>query len=668
MPREIVLGNGHMLVNFDAGLNMRDLYFPYIGWENHIGGNRNSTGVWVEGKFSWIDEKSWLRHIGYLDETLVSSCSAFNEGMGVKLTINDAVHFRHDLFLKKVRVTNLGNSAREIRIFFTHDFCIDGTEVGDTAAYDPALKAIYHYKRNRYFLTNGQVGEDGIYQYAVGTKRFGGAEGTWRDAEDGRLEGNPIAQGSVDSTISFRLYLEPEASQDLYYWIAVGRSYNEVREGNNYVLKNTPAKLLRKITDYWRTWVNKTEREFADLPQRVVDLYKKSLLIVRTQVDSGGAIIAANDSDILKWARDHYSYMWPRDGALVAHALDKAGYPEVTTSFYRFCRKVLTEEGYLLHKYNPDGSLGSSWHPWYNQGKAQLPIQEDETALVLISLWHYYVWYKDFEFIDTLYKPLIRKAAEFMVDYREPATGLPKESYDLWEERRGVFTFTASAVYGGLMAAANFAKLFGDFYLSDKYEQAAEEMRGAILKHLYSPELGRFLRGVYVSPDGTLKPDLTLESSLFGVFAFGVLPADDPRVVQTMRAIQDGLWVKTEIGGIARYTNDYYFQKSHDVETVPGNPWFICTLWLAQWYIAIAKSEKELNVAKTILDWVADHSLESGVLPEQLHPYTGEPLSVAPLTWSHSTLILAVLDYLDKYREINKYSFPEVHNKIIICE
>jgi hypothetical protein len=35
-------------------------------------------------------------------------------------------------------------------------------------------------------------------------------------------------------------------------------------------------------------------------------------------------------------------------------------------------------------------------------------------------------------------------------------------------------------------------------------------------------------------------------------------------------------------------------------------------------------------------------------MPEQVHPLTGEFLSVSPLTWSHGTLVAAMLDYAEK--------------------
>lgn len=651
MSREIVLGNGNILINFDGNLNMRDLYYPYVGMENHVAGHKSSTGAWSEGKFSWISGEGWQRKKRYRADALVSEVSARSEEMGLLLLINDAVHHRDNIYLKKVLVINLFGHEREIRLLFNNDLSIGGSDVGDTALYDPRAGVIYHYKRDNYFLVNGRAGEEGFFQYTTGIKRFGDREGTWRDAEDGNLDGQPVAQGSVDSTVSFRLVLPGTGEGAIYYWIAIGPSFEDVRKKNNMVLERTPEKMIEETEAFWKNWTNKVERNFYDLSPEAVNLYKTSLLITRTQIDNGGAVLAANDTDIMLTNRDHYSYLWPRDGALVSYAMDRAGYPELTAPFYRFCEEALTAEGFLWPKYHPDGTVGSSWHPWLKDGDIQLPVQEDETALVLWALGEYYKKNKDMEFVKSLYDTLIAGAAGFLSSYRDPFNGLPLESYDLWEERRGVFTFSAAAVYGGLVAAAGFASLLGDRENARKWGQAAEEVRGGVLKFLYSEESGRFLRGVYYDR-GEMVRDMTVDSSVYGVFAFGVLPAGDPRVAGTMRAVRDSLWVKTEVGGLARYSKDYYFRRSFDFDNVPGNPWFISTLWLAEWYIEAAKSLKALEAARAILEWTAARSMESGVLSEQIHPYTGEPLSVAPLTWSHSTFILAVVKYLDKKAEL----------------
>ncbi len=80
---------------------------------------------------------------------------------------------------------------------------------------------------------------------------------------------------------------------------------------------------------------------------------------------------------------------------------------------------------------------------------------------------------------------------------------------------------------------------------------------------------------------------------------------------------------------------------------VPGNPWFICTLWLAEWYIASARTMDDLERPLQLLNWVADHALTSGVLAEQLHPETGAPLSVSPLTWSHAAFVQTICRYME---------------------
>ena len=382
-------------------------------------------------------------------------------------------------------------------------------------------------------------------------------------------------------------------------------------------------------------------------------MFKRSLLVIRTQTDNRGAIIAANDSDIMQFMKDTYSYMWPRDGALVALALDRAGYIDITKKFFVFCNEVLTERGVLLHKYRPDKSLGSSWHPWIKNGKLQLPIQEDETALVLYSLWNHYKRYKNIEFVKGLYDSLIRKSADFMTAFIDEKTKLPKESYELWEEKLGISTFTCSTVYAGLMAAANFAKVFDDKSDYKKYESAANGIKNGIIEHLYDKEEKRFLKLIAINDDGTITKDKTVDSSsVYGIINFEVLDVDDIRVANSIKAVESRLSCKTEIGGIARYERDVYHKASDDFDKVPGNPWFICTLWLADYYIMKAKHKDELNKAIEIMEWVADRALSTGILAEQIHPYTGEPISVAPLTWSHASFVLTVLRYLDKLEDL----------------
>ncbi|WP_447972406.1 glycoside hydrolase family 15 protein [Nitrospira sp. Kam-Ns4a] len=666
MPRDLPLGNGSLLVNVDATYQLRDLYWPHVGLENHTNGHVCRFGVWVDGRFRWLDDPGWSRRLRYAPATLVAEVELSHPDLQLELVCHDAVDFHENLYLRRVDVSNPTEMPRDVRLFFHHDLYISSHETGDTAYYEPERRAVYHYKGPRWFLANaatpGRRPEDapdtvegwhiGVHQWACGHKGVQSLQGTWKDAEDGQLSGNPIAQGSVDSTVAVHLALPPRTTQTAYYWLAVGSSFEEVTRLNRSVRHRGPWHFLNRTASYWRLWLESHRPDFADLPEGVRALYDLSLLILRTQIDNGGAILAANDSDIASAVRDTYSYMWPRDGALVAYALDLAGYLDITRPFFRFSCQVISKEGYLLHKYNPDGTLASSWHPWVRNGRKDLPIQEDETALVVWALWRHFQRWKDVEFIKPLYRALIVRAAEFMVGYRDPTSGLPLPSYDLWEERRGVLAFTCAAVWAGLQAAGGFAAAFGEAARAEQYWRAAAEIKAGVESVLYRPELDRFVRMANRKADGSWDFDPVLDSSLFGLWYFGLLPVHDLRVVQTMRAVRERLWVKTAVGGVARYENDYYHRQSDDVATVPGNPWFVCTLWLAQWTIASATRREDLKEAVALLEWCVRHGLPSGVLAEQVHPFTHEPLSVSPLTWSHGTFVAAVQDYLAAWHRL----------------
>ena len=451
-----------------------------------------------------------------------------------------------------------------------------------------ATRKVIHYKARRYFLINALCnGDVGVVSTRACERHRD--RGTWRDAEDGVLAMSAIAQGSVDSTIGLPVDLEAFGTATVLYWICAGKTYDEVRNLDTKVRQETAARVLSRTASYWYTWVNKPPDDLSDLPDEITDLYKRSLLVIRTHCDNGGAVVAANDSDIQWGHNDHYSYMWTRDASFVCDALDRAGFPEITRRFFLFAQRVIKDEGYFLHKYHPDGSVASLWHPWIRNGKPQLPIQEDETALVIWLVARHYERTRDLEFLRVLYQRLVLQPAEFLVRYRDPQSGLPLPSFDLWEERQGVFTFTCSAVFAGLTAAAQIANLLNDPERRDRYTAVADEIRQAMTKHLWLEDEGRFARGLVLRDDDQMELDKTVDSSTFAVFYLDVFPPTSATVTGTMAAIRERLWVQTEVGGVARYERDAYHRSGRDVARA-GQSWLICTLWLAEH--AIRKAQR----------------------------------------------------------------------------
>ena len=91
--------------------------------------------------------------------------------------------------------------------------------------------------------------------------------------------------------------------------------YRDVPTIDAVVRDKGPAELVDRTATYWRARLRQGGKGLADLPTPLQRLYCRSLLVIRTQIDHDGAVIAANDADVLQFGRDTSSYMWPRDGA-----------------------------------------------------------------------------------------------------------------------------------------------------------------------------------------------------------------------------------------------------------------------------------------------------------------------------------------------------------------
>ncbi|MFZ2655718.1 MAG: hypothetical protein WAX69_12375 [Victivallales bacterium] len=172
---------------------------------------------------------------------------------------------------------NLSDNPLELRIFIGQDFRISGNKIGVTAAFRPENNCLVHYKGERYFLVNIFANKKyGIDHFATGNKEVPGQESTRKDAEDGELGGNLIAQGAVDSVTGIHLQVEAHEKEVCYYWICVGKNWKEVCQLDEIIRKRRPGNILRRTVDYWKLWADKETLDIDLLPAKIANLYKRS--------------------------------------------------------------------------------------------------------------------------------------------------------------------------------------------------------------------------------------------------------------------------------------------------------------------------------------------------------------------------------------------------------
>lgn len=647
MARPIVLGNGELHVGLNAYGLVHDFYFPYVGLENHAAADhtRHKIGVWVEGQMSWLDTPGeWTFKFRYPHRALVGHIIARNERLNILLEFDDFVDSDMSAFIRNIHVINQAERQREVRLFMHQSFVIgDSRSNTDTAQYLPNSEAILHYRGRRAFVISGEHRGEKFDQHSIGLFGIEGHEGTFRDAEDGELAGGNVEHGRVDSVIRFKLRVRAQSSERVHYWIAAGTSMREALFVEKHIRRDGVLKRLSQTISWWDEWLKPAVAAAQKLDPRYQDTLIRNVMIMKSQMDKRGAVIASTDSSMLNYSRDNYAYCWPRDGAYVVWPLIRMGYTEEAYRFFEFCRRGMHPAGYLMHKYRADGGLGSSWHPYDHGDIIAPPIQVDETALTLFVMGQFYQTNPDAKFLANFYEGMIKPMAEFLTDYIDETTGLPRPSYDLWESDFTISTYTVATVYAGLLAAADLADASHDEGMAVHWRAAADDIYAAAHKHLYNEERKAFYKGILVH-HGKIEKDPTLDiSGFFGAFMFGLFPLDSPELEAAHDTYRSELMKGSAIG-VPRFEGDSY-RYTEGAST--GNWWIIASLWMAQYYIEKGQQDK----AKEILDWVDNHSIKTGMLPEQISPLDGAPISPSPLTWSQAEYVATLLDIMPRHEE-----------------
>ena len=414
----------------------------------------------------------------------------------------------------------------------------------------------------------------------------------------------------------------------------------------------------------WRSWQQKLLP--LDDPLRQNDLYRASTTVLRTHEskDFLGGIIASlsipwgfnkGDEDL-----GGYHLIWPRDLVETAGALLAAGAVNDAARVLRYLEATQEAAGNWAQNLWLDG------RPYWSG------IQMDETAfpILLIDLMRR-------EAPEALGKldrwwPMVRKAVSFIL------RNGPVTQQDRWEEDAGFSPFTLAAEISALLAAAEIAELTGHADQAQTIRDVADAWNDNIERWTYAnggdlaQQLG--ISGYYVriappDTDGAASPTQgfvpiknkppgqdgerayhIISPDALALVRFGLRSPEDPRIINTLRAIDALLAVELPQGPCwYRYNGDGYGEHKDGSAfdgTGIGRPWPLLAGERAHYALAAGHRDE----AEALLTVMENSTLGySRLLPEQvwdmadipaLELFRGKPSgSACPLVWAHSEYI-----------------------------
>ncbi|TAK08425.1 MAG: glucan 1,4-alpha-glucosidase [Candidatus Manganitrophaceae bacterium] len=395
------------------------------------------------------------------------------------------------------------------------------------------------------------------------------------------------------------------------------------------------------------------------------DLYRISAAVLRVHEGKhfpGGLIaslsipwgFAKGDDDL-----GGYHLVWPRDLVEAAGALLAAGAQEDVVRTLHYLQVTQEADGHWPQNMWLEGS------PFWSG------VQMDESAfpLLLVDLARREGALK----VDELTHlwPMVRRAAGFIV------RNGPVTQQDRWEEDPGYSPFTLAVEIAGLLAAADLADLNGEPKIAAYLRETADAWNADIERWTYVADTDLALQigveGYYVritapeeaeaaSPLHGFVPiknrppgqslgyaDQVVSPDALALVRFGLRAPDDPRILNTLMAIDALLKVETPFGPAwRRYNGDGYGEHKEGAPfdgTGVGRVWPLLTGERAHYALAAGRGEE----AEHLLRAMEGFANEGGMIPEQIWDGPDLPLrelffgrpsgSAMPLVWAHAEYI-----------------------------
>ena len=232
------------------------------------------------------------------------------------------------------------------------------------------------------------------------------------------------------------------------------------------------------------------------------------------------------------------------------------------------------------------------------------------------------------------------------------------KDYDLWEEVFGHHFFTAMVQQKALREGATLARRLNDAKAADFYEKQANLIQDR-LKHHLDPEhlIIQATLPPHLGPQKTLELDsAVILGVLLNPQKQGPFSINHAFVKNTVLALHEQFNVLFPINNKAdgailygRYPGDTYDGYRNDGL---GNPWFILTATVAEYYFTCARdlpktaANKNLkalyiNRGDAYLTLIKHYAPDMN-LDEQINLNTGVQQGAHSLTWSYSSLLRAI--------------------------
>lgn len=638
-----ITGNGRMLAGIKENGQLIRLFWPQIDAGQHLG--RFYTGLWPEqGETVWLHLGHWQRQQSYQEDTNILVTRLFRPDTGLLVEQTDFVLPEDDVLVRHYRITG-GKSGKLKPVLVNYcSFLIDESPLYDGMYVAFSRSALVQFRRDIFLALAAP--RHRLLGYHCGRRDTYGDP--LNAANQGKLPGGSSNIRNSAGAVAWEM--DPSApgeSMEITLYLAAAHNEKELFTLLDKINGFTSAEWRQQTAGYWYGWLPPVPGKKQ--PDEETIAYRRSLITLKLLANrETGGIIAAPEFDPYYTSCGGYGYCWPRDGTYAAVALAEAGYLKEAEDFYLFTTRIQNEDGSWQQRYFTSGR----WAPTWGQ-------QIDQVGTVLWGYGHYYRLTGDERFTDRIWTAA-RRAAGYLTRHISIQNSLPEASMDIWEDEFCQSTYAAAAVYAGLTAASGLARLKGENTLSGCWQQAAEQIKTALLERLWHEERQCFLRAVakQVSrddydrartrgeqtwtgkdPSGLydvfwLGRDTRIDAALLGLlFPFGVLDPAAPRAgkcLENMRRILG----QSPAGGIQRYEEDAY---------AGGNPWIVTTLWLAIVYARQGRPEE----ARPLYRWALANAAPTGLLPEQVDKKKGGPAWVLPLTWSHAMFILCHLALQD---------------------